>query len=158
MWSLNTIKHINLSSMFIFDSSHHIVYKLQIICIIFNLLSLSCHDHQREIATFAWFATKARMLPVKCAPSDSYVPPPMGAVGDTLKDRATTITISLSHHHHLTVSPVGITRLAWFRLHSRSSRSRLPSPLLPPFDVNSPRLSSSLKLLSPHWGPLRNRI
>ena len=46
MWSLNTIKHINLSSMFIFDSSHHIVYKLQIICIIFNLLSLSCHDHQ----------------------------------------------------------------------------------------------------------------
>ena len=27
------------------------------------------------------------MLPVKCASSDSYVPPPMGAVGDTFKDR-----------------------------------------------------------------------
>ena len=49
--------------MFIFDSSHHIVYKLQIICIIFNLLSLS---------------------------SDSYVPPPMGAVGDILYNRALT--------------------------------------------------------------------
>ena len=42
----------------------------------------------REIATFTWFATKARMLPVKCASSDSYVPPPMGAVGDTFEDRA----------------------------------------------------------------------
>ena len=30
---------------------------------------------------------KARMLPVKCASSDSYVPPPMGAVGDTFEDR-----------------------------------------------------------------------
>ena len=27
------------------------------------------------------------MLPVKCASSDSYVPPPMGAVGDTFEDR-----------------------------------------------------------------------
>ena len=27
-------------------------------------------------------ASKARMLPVKRAPSDSNVPPPMGAVGD----------------------------------------------------------------------------
>ena len=36
----------------------------------------------------AWFATKARMQPVKCAPSNSYVPPPMGAVGDTLYNRA----------------------------------------------------------------------
>ena len=30
---------------------------------------------KREIATFTWFATKARMLPVKCASSGSYVPP-----------------------------------------------------------------------------------
>ena len=42
---------------------------------------------KREIATFTWFATKARMLPAKCASSDSYVPPPMGAVGDTFEDR-----------------------------------------------------------------------
>ena len=41
-----------------------------------------------EIATFTWFATKARMLPVKCASSDSYVPPPKGAVGVRLMDRA----------------------------------------------------------------------
>ena len=27
------------------------------------------------------------MLPAKCASSDSYVPPPMGAVGDTFEDR-----------------------------------------------------------------------
>ena len=27
------------------------------------------------------------MLPVKCASSDSYVPPPMGALGDTFEDR-----------------------------------------------------------------------
>ena len=27
------------------------------------------------------------MLPVKCAPSDSYVPPPMGAVGDIFYNR-----------------------------------------------------------------------
>ena len=43
---------------------------------------------KREIATFTWFATKARMLPAKCASSDSYVPPPMGGVGDTFEDRA----------------------------------------------------------------------
>ena len=42
---------------------------------------------KREIATFTWFATKAHMLPAKCASSDSYVPPPMGAVGDTFEDR-----------------------------------------------------------------------
>ena len=29
------------------------------------------------------------MLPAKCASSDSYVPPPMGAVGDTFEDRDT---------------------------------------------------------------------
>ena len=45
---------------------------------------------KREIATFTWFATKARMLPVKCASSDSYVPPPMGAVGDNSMDRGST--------------------------------------------------------------------
>ena len=48
-----------------------------------------------KIATFTWFATKARMLPVKCASSDSYVPPPMGAVGDTFEDRGKRRGISL---------------------------------------------------------------
>ena len=31
------------------------------------------------------------MLPAKCAPSDSYVPPPMGAVGDTFEDRGSGV-------------------------------------------------------------------
>ena len=40
------------------------------------------------IVTFAWFATKARVQPVKCAPSNSYVPPTMVVVVVRLKDRA----------------------------------------------------------------------
>ena len=39
---------------------------------------------QSEIATFA---TKVRISPVKCAPSNSSVPPPMGAVGGRLKNQ-----------------------------------------------------------------------
>ena len=89
MWSLNT-KHINLSSMFIFRllSSHS-----QFLSIYWEKGAHFIIPKKREIATFAWFATKARMLPVKCAPSDSYVPPPMGAVGDTFEDRASSFEL-----------------------------------------------------------------
>ena len=41
-----------------------------------------------ETGTYIWFAKKARMLPVKCASSDSYVPPTMVAVVDKLLDWA----------------------------------------------------------------------
>ena len=45
---------------------------------------------KRGIATFTWFTTKARMLPVKCVSSGSYVPPTMVAVVDTFEDRGLT--------------------------------------------------------------------
>ena len=48
---------------------------------------------KRNIVTFTWFPTKARMLPVKCASPDSYVPLPMGAVGDILMDQVPRTTL-----------------------------------------------------------------
>ena len=54
----------------------------------FRMFEAHFDPKKRKIATFTWFATKARMLPVKCASSDSYVPPTMVAVVDKLLDWA----------------------------------------------------------------------
>ena len=59
---------------------------------------------KREIVTFTSFATKACMLPVKSASSDSYLPPPMGAVGDTFEDRAQHLPPLLSGGQTQTLS------------------------------------------------------
>ena len=41
--------------------------------------------------TFSCFATKGRIASIKCAPSKSNVPPPMGAVGGRLYNRGSCI-------------------------------------------------------------------
>ena len=63
-----------------------------------NLKMFEAHFNpkKREIATFTRFTTKARMLPVQCASSNSYVPPSMGAVAVRLMDRGGGLHIDIS--------------------------------------------------------------